>query len=309
MAGRTPKRNFKSGLAILGAGLLAAYLSKPAYILYRSYYMTTPNLVERYGKDSYALVTGASDGIGKGFCEAFAKQGMNLVLVARNKDKLEGVAQELRDKYSIKTQVLVLDFGKATISDYENLKAQVDNLDISILVNNVGAVDYSRLIHENLDEINYDIALNTTSALFMSRIFLPSLLNRSQKSALITTSSLAGAFPMPYMSAYSATKAASYYLSEALHMEFSNKIDVLSYLPGTVLTKAVTHEKYNYQNSTVEESVSGALKDLGTRHITHGSAKHELLVWSTAWTPAFIRRFAFKYLMKDMLKRRELWRD
>ena len=91
------------------------------------------------------MVTGASDGIGKAYCEAFAREGFDIVLIARNQDKLNAVAKEIRSVYKVQTQVLVYDFSKlATLEEIANLNEVLSKIkgDVSILVNNVGACKY-----------------------------------------------------------------------------------------------------------------------------------------------------------------------
>src|SRR5689334_5078204 len=72
------------------------------------------NIGDRYGKGSWAVVTGGSDGIGRAFCEELAQQGLNIVLIARNKDKLEKVAQEIKQKAKIETKIIVADFTRSS---------------------------------------------------------------------------------------------------------------------------------------------------------------------------------------------------
>jgi len=97
-------------------------------------------LLQRYGENSWAVVTGASDGLGKGFCEELAKEGFNIVLMARNKEKLEKIAKDLQQlNPNIQTQIIVIDFKEA--NNPEALKTplnQLGKLDVSILINNVG---------------------------------------------------------------------------------------------------------------------------------------------------------------------------
>jgi 17beta-estradiol 17-dehydrogenase / very-long-chain 3-oxoacyl-CoA reductase len=106
------------------------------------FYIVKPatNLKKKYGEGSWAVVTGASDGIGRGFCEELAKDGFNVCLVSRTKDKLDQVATYLHElNPSISTKVVAVDFTKLTTQKhYDGLLEQLKGMDISMLVNNVG---------------------------------------------------------------------------------------------------------------------------------------------------------------------------
>ena len=83
-------------LKYIGALAITAFLYDPAYIAYKTFYAQMPDL-NKYGEETYALITGATDGIGKGFCEEFASRGVNIILVSRNQEKLDAVSKELRE--------------------------------------------------------------------------------------------------------------------------------------------------------------------------------------------------------------------
>lgn len=89
----------------------------------------------KYGK--WAVVTGCTDGIGKAYADLFAKKGLNVVLISRSLDKLNKQAREIENKYKVETKVIVADFTQID-SIYPNIKAQLADLDVGILFNNVG---------------------------------------------------------------------------------------------------------------------------------------------------------------------------
>src|SRR4051812_10743847 len=76
------------------------------------------NFKARYGKDSWVCITGASDGIGKGFVEGWAKRGFNIILISRTKSKLDSLANEVESKYKVKTKTIAADFTKAMESGF-----------------------------------------------------------------------------------------------------------------------------------------------------------------------------------------------
>ena len=137
------------------------------------------NFRTRYGKDSWVLVTGASDGLGKGFCEEFARRGFNIVLISRTKNKLEKLAAELESNFKVQTRVIAVDFTKSMQENiFENIDDQIKDLDISILVNNVGLGTYSPFdIVEKKELVNY-ISMNCMPIIFLSRNIIPRMLRR-----------------------------------------------------------------------------------------------------------------------------------
>lgn len=86
---------------------------------------------------SWAVVTGATDGIGKGFAQQLAKQGLNLVLVSRSLDKLTTVAREIEEKFDVKTKVVDIDFTVDRDAQ-SRLETETKDLNVGVLINNVG---------------------------------------------------------------------------------------------------------------------------------------------------------------------------
>ena len=121
--------------------LILKYFLQFIYFIYKNFLRKRKDLSKLYGVKSWVLVTGASDGIGKGFCEEFAKMDFSIILVARNKEKLDLVATELLKKYpSISTKTICFDFATQTsVNDYLDTFSEIVNkYNVSILVNNVG---------------------------------------------------------------------------------------------------------------------------------------------------------------------------
>jgi 17beta-estradiol 17-dehydrogenase / very-long-chain 3-oxoacyl-CoA reductase len=131
-----------AGLAAIGVWRLGAFALTALRGITKYCLWPRKNLYKRYG-GGWAIVTGASDGIGKGYALQLAKAGFNVCLMARNKERLAEVAAEVRSKYTVSTKVIVQDFGKLTNEEEINeLKAKIEDFvkdhDTSILVNNVG---------------------------------------------------------------------------------------------------------------------------------------------------------------------------
>jgi 17beta-estradiol 17-dehydrogenase / very-long-chain 3-oxoacyl-CoA reductase len=130
----------------LGIWQLAWWVSRVVALFYRTQYGTqvTP---DRYGKNSWAVVTGSSDGIGLALAKNLAHRGFNIVLMARSVDKLNDCAnkiQQIKSKSGqpIKTRVIQYDFSSSyTTKDYQKIYSEkLSDIDVSVLINNVGVV-------------------------------------------------------------------------------------------------------------------------------------------------------------------------
>ena len=259
------------------------------------------DLLTRYGKDSWAVITGASDGIGKGYAFELAKRGFNIVLVGRNKSKLEQVEMNLKLAHpKVETRVVVADFADAYQEGFaEKVLEQVKDLDVSILINNAGT-GYIGLYSNMPTKTASDIVLtNALAHALITRVFLPKLALRYNKSAIINTCSFAAASPRPYALLYSSTKAFHDHFSRGLAYEHAN-IDILSLKPGYVSTKMTRFAETNYRIISVEDHVNVALKDLGSITHTYGHWRHRIEAFFVlnfiAWigNPYWRRRYNVK---------------
>ena len=241
--------------------------------------MLPRDLAARYGKGSWVVVTGASDGIGRGFCEEFAKDGFNIVLISRNLQKLNKVSDELKKQFSnLQTKVIAADFVKsAEPGFFENIMEQLKGLDISVLVNNVGT-DYSSPFkdfpEEKLREI---LMLNVFPQAILTRKLINQLSNRSKRSAIINLSSGLGMKPFPFVAPYSATKVYNDFLSRAIAAENPN-IDITCLRPGFVSTPLAAWRPKNFWTITPNQCARGLMNKLGFKRFTHGHWKHSVYV-------------------------------
>lgn len=156
------------------------------------FFKRAPSL-QKYGEGSWAVVTGASDGIGQGYCEELAKEGFNICMISRTTSKLENVDQILRKiNPKIETLIISCDFASGTSPQfYEAIFEKVRNLNIGILVNNVGILNLSNL--DKLDEkaMRDELLVNLLPITLLSHHIIPLMLKRTSKSAIINLSSTA----------------------------------------------------------------------------------------------------------------------
>jgi len=226
----------------------------------------------------WAVVTGSTDGIGKAYAKALAAKGFDIVLVSRNPEKLEDVAQEIEKSYKVKTKVVAVDFT-ADSSIYDTVKKAIEGLEVGVLVNNVGMsytyAEYLTKIPEAEKLIQNLLRANITSCLRMSLLVLPQMeLQRS--GVIINVSSLSAISPIPLLSIYSASKVFVNFFSKATAEEYRAKgIIVQSVLPGFVSTK-MSKMRPSFTTCTPEAFVKWAMKTVGVETQTFGYPVHKL---------------------------------
>jgi len=199
-------------------------------------------LKSSYG--SWALVTGASAGIGTEFARQLAKDGLNVVLVARRKDRLDEIAKELTGTYGVEARVVCADLSSHE-GPYSLHKAVKElNLDgggPGLIVNNAGFGWFGQFQEQEPKAIEEMIQLNVTSVAIITRLFLEDLNKRTGRGGIIITSSTGSYFPGVLAATYDATKVFDSFLAVGIHGEQKhlnqNKVDVLALEPGGTNTE------------------------------------------------------------------------
>ncbi len=185
---------------------------------------------------SWVLITGASSGIGEVFAKRFAREGWNLILVARSADKLQKLGQILERENSIKTFVIPVDLTNHTAPRkvYEEVKQKGISLDG--LVNNAGFGVGGRFSEVTLSDYLGMIDLNVRALIELTHLFLSEMIERKQ-GFILNVSSTACFQPLPFSSVYAATKSFVTSFSEALWLETQGTgVRVLNLCPGVTKT-------------------------------------------------------------------------
>lgn len=169
-------------------------------------------------KDGYALVTGASSGIGYELAKLFAKDGKNIIVIARSQDKLEALKTEIENKYGTSVRVLVKDLSDPTSPQEIFSELEKENINVDVLVNNAGFALFGKFYETDWQTEAEMIQVNITSLTHLTKLFLKKMIeNRSGK--IMNVSSGAGFVPGPLVSVYAATKSYVLHFSEALANE------------------------------------------------------------------------------------------
>lgn len=214
----------------------------------------------RYG--DWALVTGASAGIGSEFARALAREGFSVVLTARREERLRELASELEKNHQVPTRVVAVDLTEPGAS--EALAEAVKDLEIGLLVNNAGFGAVGRFEGQTLERLRDMVQLNCAVPVELTRLLLPGLLTRG-RGAVVITGSVAGRQPLPLHAVYSATKAFDLLFGEALAVELRDRgVDVLVLEPGSTQTEFADQAgEIGAEGELPEQVVQVALDALG----------------------------------------------
>ena len=226
--------------------------------------MTTA-FVSKYGP--WALITGASEGIGKGFARHCAQQGLNLLMIARREDVLETAAQEMRDEYSVEARTLSLDLTSPGCMD--QIKAFSRDAEVGILVNNAAFSFPSEFLKVKAGVLEKMLNINVNLSVMLNHHF-GGLMTERGNGAIINVSSKTGIIPMPYFAMYSASKSFLSTLSEALWYELKDSgVDVLALEPCQTATEGYLRRNPTIWGEegiqTVEDCVNEAFSALGQK--------------------------------------------
>ncbi|MGH9639283.1 MAG: SDR family NAD(P)-dependent oxidoreductase, partial [Bryobacteraceae bacterium] len=188
-------------------------------------------------KGKWALVTGASAGIGRSLAEQLAAGGANLVLTARRVDRLQQLAAELTAKYGIDVEVFAADLTRAEAPAAIHAFTEGKRLEIELLINNAGFGVFGRTHEIEESRLMDMIGVNCGAVVRLTRIYLPRMVERRRGDILIVASTAAFQ-PVPFIASYAATKAFDLIFAEGLAEEVrSLGIRVCALCPGSTNTE------------------------------------------------------------------------
>jgi short-subunit dehydrogenase len=240
-----------------------------------------------------ALVTGPTSGIGLAFAQHLAAAGHDLVLVSRNRERLEDLATELRERYGVEAEVLVADLGRR--EDLAAVEARLADTGrpVDLLVNNAGLGLKDKFLDNSVEDEQYLLDVLVTAVLRLTHAALGQMVARHH-GAVVNVSSIAGYLPR---GSYSAAKAYVTSLSEWADLTYRDQgVRVMALLPG--FTKTEFHERMDVSRESapawlwldVDRLVREALSDLEKgRRISVPTKRYKLVSALAKYTPSSIQ--------------------
>ena len=256
-------------------------------------------LQRRYGP--WAVVTGASDGIGRAFaCEA-ARGGLNLVLVARRKDRLDSLAEEIGTSHKVQTMVLACDLSQD--SGIDAVVNATKTMDVGLLVAAAGFGTSGPILEANLDEERAMLQVNCYALLALSVHFGRQFAKRG-RGGIILMSSLVGWQGTPFAAHYAATKAYVQSLAEAMHAELKGSgVDVLASAPGPVNSGFAARANMRMGAAATPAGIAQAsLASLGRSRAVVPGLLSKVLTYSLVLLPRAARTRIMGQIMHGMTK-------
>ncbi|XP_030010448.1 hydroxysteroid (20-beta) dehydrogenase 2 [Sphaeramia orbicularis] len=270
------------GLAIVGGFIVVLLLLKllwRCWCGFRQFVLSEIWQVDLRTYGQWAVVTGATSGIGKAYASELARRGLDVILISRSTDKLRMVAKEIKDQYGRKTRTIQVDFTEGQ-SIYPLIAKELQDLEIGILVNNVGMTysDHFAYFLEAPDaeqKITQVVNCNMLSVPQMTRLVLPGMVERGT-GLIINISSQVAVRPQPLLCLYSATKIFVTYFSQCLQAEYKSKgITVQCVVPFLVSTNMTTLP-VNCMVKSAPGFAHDALNTVGYSTYTSGCLSHAL---------------------------------
>ena len=257
-------------------------------------------------KNKVVLITGASSGIGKQTAIEFAKLGSNIILVARTKNKLEQVENQLK-QFNVTTLVCPCDVSK---------KEQVENMSkivlkkfnsVDILINNAGFAIYGSVFDLSIDEIESQMETNYFGMIYCTKLFLP-LMIKQKSGHIVNVASVAASFGLPGIASYCASKFAMLGFSEGLKHELSGTgVGLTVVSPIMVKTEFFDHPSFekipkysptSLNPKTVAKAIVKAANSSRLEIITPSVVR--VAVWIKHTFPYFINPLMGKSFKKQL---------
>ncbi|MDA1017999.1 MAG: SDR family oxidoreductase [Planctomycetota bacterium] len=249
----------------------------------------------------WAIVTGASSGVGSIFAEQLAERGLNLVLIARREDRLRELAQAIEDKHGVETRVIVADLS--TEDFLSTVRDGVDRLEIGLLVNNAGFATSGELTANELQREVDMLAVNCRAPLMLTHEFGGRMQQRG-RGGIINVASIVAFSGVPGWSHYAATKSYVLTLNEGLAKDFAKRgVQVVTVCPGAMDTEfwSVAGGKPMFALKPARV-VKTAIGKLGRRAVTVPGFMNWCITWSTRFMPRTLCASIFGVVIGMMLK-------
>lgn len=259
--------------------------------------------VSKYG--SWAVITGASDGVGKATARHLAEVGLNLVLVARRRDVLEQISDEIIKHFNIQT--LVIDADLSQPDEVDKVIVQTQSLDVGLLVAAAGFGTSGKFLDMPLNRELNMLDLNCRAVLAMSYHFGTRFAQQG-RGGIVLFSSLVAFQGVPLSANYAATKAYNQSLAEGLHREFAPLgVDVLASAPGPIHSGFAERANMQMSMALSPDVVARAtLNALGRKTTVRPGFLSKFLIGSLGFLPRPLRVRVMEQIMQGMTQHQEL---
>ncbi|CAD6185666.1 unnamed protein product [Caenorhabditis auriculariae] len=258
------------------------------------YVLFSPIDLKKKAGANWAVVTGATDGIGKAYAFELARRGFNVYLVSRTQSKLEETKKEVLSKFKdVEIRTLAFDFNEPSPSAYEKLLKQLNEVEVGVLVNNVGfSYEYPEVLHKvegGIERLANITTINTLPPTLLSAGILPQMVGR-KTGVIINVGSSAGHNQMALWAVYSATKKYVSWLSAILRKEYASQgIIIQTIAPMMVATKMSKVKRTSFFTPNSDNFAKSALNTVGNADDTTGFLTHQLQLELVQLVPQFIR--------------------
>lgn len=217
------------------------------------------NFKNKYGE--WALITGATSGIGAELASQIAAKGLNIVLIARKQDELSKSAQSLESRYRVKTLALSADLSKS--EDIDKIFETTKSIPIGLLVLAAGIEVNGAFWKTPIEKELQLVQLNIVSTIKLTHRFIPQMVNKKM-GGLLLIASLSGHMPNPYFSNYAGSKAFMLNFGASLHGELTPKgVDVTVLSPGLTKTSMVANNGVDWSKTPMKPMEPSAVAEAG----------------------------------------------
>jgi uncharacterized protein len=255
---------------------------------------------DRYGP--WALVTGASAGIGTEFARQLSEMGLNLVLVARRRQRMEDLARELESRHKIDLRIVTADLSQPDFLPL--ILAATESIDVGLLINNAGFGVANKFLEHDLEKELALLDVNCRAPVILSHVFGRQMAQR-KRGGIIFVSSVSAYIATPFEASYAASKVYELFLAESLGYELKKDgVDVLALCPGSTDTEF--HEiagSSAVAAMPVQPVVELGLKKLGKKPVAIPGWHNRLLVYALKLTPRRMQTFLAGRVMGNLVTR------
>lgn len=252
-------------------------------------------------ENNWAVITGASSGIGKEFTYQLAKKGYNVALVARSRDKLEAIAADIKKQFGRETRVIPLDLTHRDFA--QELSDRTADLTVTMVINNAGFGTSGPFLEIEDSRETEMVQLNCIAVTQVAQLFLKRMTQIGNGNMIIVAST-ASVQPCPWFATYAATKAFDRFLAEALWYEMKPRgVNVLALNPPGTATNFFDEAGLANQRglATVGQVVQTAFKALGKKPSVIVGGKNRFLAFMGRLTPEKLLVAIASRIMKKMI--------